>query len=83
MSTFPGTCTARAVSADDWIENQQSAILQSFCSPDQRTVQQHMEEGAITSGSQNARKLGKRKISESDAEHGTCMYMCISLSFPH
>ena len=42
-----------------------------------------MEEGAVTSGSQNAKKLGKRKISESNAEHGTCMYMCISLTFPH
>ena len=72
MSTFPGTSTAQAVAADDWVENQQSAILQSFCLPDQRTFQQHMEEGAITSGSQNAKKLGKRKISESNAEDGTC-----------
>ena len=83
MSTFPGTSTARAVAADDWVENQQSAILQSFCSPDQRTFHQHMEEGAITSGSQNAKKSGKRKISESNAEHGTCVYMCISLTFPY
>ncbi|XP_067020803.1 uncharacterized protein [Acropora muricata] len=45
-----GTSTARAVAADDWVEKQQSAILQSFCSPDQRTYQQHMEEGANTSG---------------------------------
>ena len=75
--TFPGTSTARAVAADDWVEKQQSAILQSFCSPDQRTYQQHMEEGANTSGSQNSKKLGQRKISESNAEHGTCMYMCI------
>ena len=64
MSTFPGTSTTRAVAADDSVENQQSAILQSF--------QQHMEEGAITSGSQNAKKLGKKKISESNAEDGTC-----------
>ncbi|XP_067020801.1 uncharacterized protein [Acropora muricata] len=66
-----GTSTARAVAADDWVEKQQSAILQSFCSPDQRTYQQHMEEGANTSGSQNSKKLGQRKISESNAEHGT------------
>ena len=63
MSTFPGTSTAQAVAADDWVENQQSAILQSFCLPDQRTFQQHMEEAY--------------------AEHGTRMYMCISLTFPH
>ena len=75
MSTFPGTSTAQAVAPDDWVKNQQSAILQSFCLPDQRTFQQHMEEGAITSGSQNAKKLDKMKISESNAEHGTCMYM--------
>ena len=57
--------------------------VQSFCSPDQRTFQQHMEEGAITSGSKNAKKSGKKKLSESNAEHGTRMYMCISLTFPH
>ena len=77
FSTFPGTSTALAVAPDDWFEKQQSAIIQSICSPDQRTFQQHMEEGANTSGSQNAKKLGKRNISESNAEHGTCMYMCI------
>ena len=80
LSTFPGTSTAGAVATDDWVEKQQSATLQSFCSPDQRTFQQHMEEGAITSGSQNAKKLGKRKISKSNAEHGTHMYMCISFT---
>ena len=79
MSTFPGTSTAQAVAADDWVENQQSEILQSFCSPDQGTFQQRVEEGAITSGSQNAKKFSRRKISESYAEHGTCKYMCISL----
>ena len=63
----------RTVAADDRVENQQSAILESVCLPDQRTFQQHMEEGAITSGSQNAKgKLGKRKISESNAEDKTC-----------
>ena len=74
LSTFPGTSTAGAVA------KQQSAILQSLCSPDQRTFQQHIEEGAITSGSQSAKKLGKRKISKSNAEHGTRMYMCISFT---
>ena len=77
LSTFPGTSTAQAVAPDEWVEKQESAILQSFCAPDQRTFQQHMEEGANISGSQNAKKLGKRKISESNAEHVTCMYLCI------
>ena len=81
LSTFPGASTARAVAADDWVENQQSAILQTFFSPDQRTFPWHMEEGAIISGSQNAKKLGKRKISKSNAEHGTCMYIQYALSF--
>ena len=74
LSTFPGASTAQAVAADDWVEKQQSAILQTFCSPDQRTFPRHMEEGAIISGSQ-------RKISESNAEHGTCMYIQYALSF--
>ena len=72
--------TAQAVAADDWVEKQQRAIPESFCPPDQRTFQQHMKEGSSTSGSQNAKKLGKRRISESSAKHGTCMYTCISFT---
>ena len=77
MATFPGTSTAQAVGGDHWEEKQPRAIPESFFPPDQRTFQQDMEDGANTSGSQNAKKLGKRKISESNAKHGTCMYMSI------
>ena len=76
MATFPGTSTAQAVAGDDWEEKQLRPIPESFFPPHQRTFQQDMEHGANTSGSQNAKKtLGKRKISESNAEHGTCMYV--------
>ena len=83
LSTFSGTSTAQAVEAVDWVENQQRAILGSLCLPNQKTFQQHMEEGASASGSQNAKKLGKRRISESNDEHGTCMYTCISFPVLH
>ena len=77
LATFPETSTAQAVAGDDWEEKQPRAIPESFFPPDQRTFQPDMEDGANTSGSQNAKKFGKRKISESNAEHGTCMYMSI------
>jgi len=65
-----GISTAQAAAADDWEEKQQRAIPESFYPPDQRTFQQDIEDDASTSGSQSAKKLGKRKISESNAEHG-------------
>ena len=71
LATFPGISTAQAVAADDWEEKQSRAIPESFYPPDQRTVRQDIEDDASTSGSQSAKKLGKRKISESNAEHGT------------
>ena len=63
--------TTRAVAADDWVQKQQRAIPESFCPTDQRTFQQHVEEGANTLGSQSAKKLRERRISESSAEYGT------------
>ena len=85
LATFPGTSTAQAVAGDDWEEKQPRATPESFYPPDQRTFQQDIEDDASTSGSQSAKKLGKRKISESNAEHGTCMYMsiCFYCSVPN
>ena len=71
LATFLGISTAQAVAADDWEEKQPRAISESFYPPDQRTFQQDIEDDASTSGSQSAKTLGKRKISESIAEHGT------------
>ena len=71
LSTFPGTSTAGAVAPGDWLQKQQRAIPESFCPPDQRTFKQDMEDGANTSESQNAKKVGERRISESSAEYGT------------
>ena len=71
LATFPGTSSALAAAADDWVGKRQRAIPESFCSPDQRTFQQHVEEGTSTLRSQSAKKLGKRRISESSAEYGT------------
>ena len=75
LATFPGTSTAQAVAADDWVEKQPKAIPESFYLPDQRAFQQDMEDGASTSWSQNSKKLGKSRISESNAEHGTHIYV--------
>ena len=71
LATFPGTSTAQAIAADDWEEKQPKAIPESFYLPGQRTFQHDMGNGASNSWSQNAKKLGKRRISESNAEHGT------------
>ena len=67
LATSPGISTAQAVAADDWEEKQPRAIPESFHPPDQRTFHQDIEYDASTSGTQSAKKLGKRKISESNA----------------
>ena len=75
----PGISTAQPVAADDWEEKQPRAISESFYPPDQRTFQQGIEDDASTSGSQSAKKLGKRKMSESNTEHGTriCAFLLL------
>ncbi|XP_015754293.1 PREDICTED: D-inositol 3-phosphate glycosyltransferase-like [Acropora digitifera] len=74
-----GISTAQAVAGDDWEEKQPRATPESFYPPDQRTFQQDIEDDASTSGSQSAKKLGKRKFSESNAEHGTriCAFLLL------
>ena len=73
LATFSGTSTAQAIAADDWEEKQPRVIRESVYTPDQRTFQQHMEEGASTSASQNSKKLRESRISELNAELGTCI----------
>ena len=79
LASFTGISTAQAVTADDWEGKQPRAISESFYPPDQRTLQQGIEDDASTSGSQIEKKLGKRKISESNAEHGTriCAFLLL------
>ena len=70
MATFPGTSATQAVAAEDSITRQSPVILQGTCQPDQ-TVQHQFKEGVTTLGNKDPKKLGKRRILESSAEHGT------------
>ncbi|XP_015768941.1 PREDICTED: uncharacterized protein LOC107347503 [Acropora digitifera] len=63
-----GTSAAQAVAAEDSITRQSPVILQGTCQPD-RTVPQQFKEGVTTLGNKNPKKLGKRGILESSAEH--------------
>ena len=78
LATFLGTSAAQAVGAEDSIKLRPLAISEAVCQPDPTTVQQQFKEGASTSGSKNPKKLGKRGISESTAEHGTHCYCFVS-----
>ena len=71
LATFLGSSAAQPIAAEDLIKQQLFAIPEAVCQPDPTTVQQQFKEGASTSGSKNPKKLGKRGISESTAEHGT------------
>ncbi|XP_044164240.1 uncharacterized protein LOC122948426 isoform X2 [Acropora millepora] len=53
------TSTAQVAASDDWVEKQPRTIKESVC-------QQQVE----AAGSKRAKKLGKRGILESEAEHG-------------
>ena len=74
LATFQGTSAAQAIAGEDSIKQQSPVILQAVCRPD-RTLQQQFKEGVSTLGNKSPKKLGKRGISESSAEHGT--YNCI------
>ena len=60
LAIFLGTSAAQPIVPED-----------SVCPPDPTTVQQQFKERASTSGNKSPKKLGKRGISESSAEHGT------------
>ena len=69
-ATFLGTSAAQAIAAEDSIKQQRVAMPQVVFQSDPTTVQQRFKEGASASGGKNPKKLGKRGISESAAEHG-------------
>ena len=70
LAAFLGTSAAQATAAEDSMKHQSPVILQAVYQPDQ-TLQQQFKEGVNTLGNKNPKKLGKRGISESTAEHGT------------
>jgi len=57
-----GTSGARAVAADDLVEQCPSAVSESFCQRNPTTMQQHLEISAVTSSSGSGKMLGKRII---------------------
>ena len=57
---FLGTSGARAVAADDLVENCPSAVSESFCRRNPTTMQQHLEISAVTSSRGSGKMLGKR-----------------------
>ena len=60
LAIFLGTSAAQPILPED-----------SVCPLDPTTVQQQFKEGETTIGNRSPKKLGKRGISESSAEHGT------------
>ena len=60
LAIFLGTSAAQPIVPED-----------SVCPLDPTTVQQQFKEGETTIGNKSPKKLGKREISESSAEHGT------------
>ena len=71
LAIFLGTSAAQPIIPEDSMNQGPLAIPQAVCPPDPTTVQQQFKECASTSDSKNSKKLGKRGISESTAEHGT------------
>ena len=63
---WPETSTAQVAASDDWVEKQPRTIKESVC-------QQQME----AAGSKRAKKLGKRGILESEAEHGISAFLLL------
>ena len=60
INFFLGTSGARAVAADDLVEQCPSAVSESVCRPNRTIMQRHIEIGAVTSGRGNGKMLGKR-----------------------
>ena len=59
---FLGTSGAQAVAADDLVEECASAVSESVCQSDPKTMQQHIEKGAVPAGRGKGKMSGKRMI---------------------
>ena len=84
LAISAGTSAAQPIVSEDSVNQGPLAIPQTVSPPDPTTVQQQFKEQASTSDSKNPKKLGKRGISESTAEHGTklllfCLWYNISI----
>ena len=71
LAIFLETSASHPIVREDSMNQGPLAIPQAVCPPDPTTVQQQFKECESTSDSKNPKKLGKRGISESTAEHGT------------
>ena len=81
LVTFLGTSAAQTIAAEDATKQQSPVILQAICQPD-GTFQQQFKEDVTTLGNKSPKKLGKRGISESTAEHGTQLF-CLWYNIMH
>ena len=59
-ASFLGTSGAQAIAADDLVEQCPCAVSESVCQPDPKTMQQHIEKGAVASARNNGNMSGKR-----------------------
>ena len=57
---FLGTSAAQAVAADDLIVQRPTGVSESVCQSNPTTMQQDIEEGAVTSGRGQGKISGKR-----------------------
>ena len=55
-----GTSAAEAVAADDLISQCPTGVSESVCQSNPTAMQQHIEEGAVTSGREQRKISGKR-----------------------
>ena len=71
LAIFLGTSASQPIAPEDSMNQGPLAIPQAVSPPDQTTVQQQFKEQTSTSDTKNPKKLGKKGISETTAEHGT------------
>mgnify|MGYP000654053636 CR=1 FL=1 len=57
---FLGTSAARAIAADELVEQCPYVVPESVCQPSSTTMQQHIKKGAATSGRGQGKISGKR-----------------------
>ena len=65
---FLGTSAAQTIAVADKVEQNPSTGQESVCQPGPKTMQQHIEKGAVTSGRGKGKMSGKKDDSESHAE---------------
>ena len=59
---FLGTSAAQTVTATDKVEQSPSTVPASVCEPGPKTMQQHIDKGAVTSDRGKGKMSGKRLI---------------------